>query len=280
MIIGEILRSASLTLRQAGCGTPRLDAELLLATALKKERTWLIAHADDDVPSDIQTRFTFLLKRRRAREPVAYILGEKEFWSRPFFVTPDVLIPRPETEHLIEATMEYFTDTKKDLHFCDIGTGSGCIAVTLACEYPNTMVTATDISPEALAVARSNAKRHGVAARLKFRQGDMFAALRKQDGRFDAIISNPPYVAQDEIHTLESELRFEPRHALTDESSGLIYLQTLVEHAPAWLKPEGILLVETGLCGLPAPPPPMYLECEIHDLAGNLRAGLFVCRQI
>jgi len=275
MTVREILRSASLILEQAECAAPRLDAELLLATVLKKDRTWLIAHADEDVPPNVRNTFTSLLDRRCKREPLAYITEEKEFWSRPFFVTPDVLIPRPETEHLIEAVLAHCPDTKKEFHFCDIGTGSGCIAVTLACEYPGATVVATDISHASLEIACKNAERHGVGSRIKFRQGDMFAPLRKQDGYFDAIISNPPYVAQDELDTLEAELRFEPRHALTDESNGLIYLQSLVEHAPAWLKPEGILLVETGLCGLPAATEPLHLHQEIHDLSGHLRGGVY-----
>jgi len=275
MTVREILRSALLILEQAGCGAPRLDAELLLATVLKKDRTWLIAHANDDIPSSIQARFTALLKRRRAREPVAYILGEKEFWSRPFFVTPDVLIPRPETEHLIEAVLAHCPDTKKEFHFCDIGTGSGCLAVTLACEYPEATVVATDISHASLEIARKNAERHGVSSHIKFRRGDMFAPLQKQDGYFDAIVSNPPYVAQDELDTLEAELGFEPRHALTDESSGLIYLQSLVDQAPPWLTGNGVLVVETGLCGLPAATEPLHLHQEIHDLAGHLRGGVY-----
>jgi len=276
MTIRELLRSASLALQQAGCDAPRLDAELLLAKSIECDRTWLIAHADESVPSAVQKAYASLVERRRKREPLAYITGEKEFWSRPFFVTQDVLIPRPETEHLIEAFMECFPDTKKELHFCDVGTGSGCIAVTLACEYPEATVVATDISHTALHIARKNAERHGVTSRLKFRQGDIFASLRKQDGYFNAIISNPPYVAHDELETLEEELKFEPRQALTDEGNGRHYLQTLLARAPAWLKKDGILLVETGLCGLPAPPPCLRLDRRVMDLAGNLRAGLFV----
>jgi len=247
MIVREILRSASLALQQAGCGTPRLDAELLLAKVLECDRTWLIAHANDDVPVDARKAYVAWIKRRHQREPLAYITGEKEFWSRPFFVTPDVLIPRPETEHLIEAIMECFPETKKDFCFCDIGTGSGCIAVTLACKYPQATVMATDISHKALHIARKNAERHGIASRIEFRQGDMFAALRKQDAPFDAIISNPPYVGQDEMRALEEELSFEPRHALTDEADGLRHLQTLIDQTPVWLKKDGILIVWSSL---------------------------------
>jgi len=276
MTIRRLLHSASLALQQAGCGAPRLDAELLLAKTLGCDRTWLIAHADEDIPPVNRQAYMDLVERRRGREPLAYITGEKEFWSRPFFVTPVVLIPRPETEHLIEALMECFPETKKDICFCDIGTGSSCIAVTLACEYPRTKIIATDVSTEAPHIARKNAKRHGIASRITFRQGDIFAALKKRDGPFDAIISNPPYVARNELKTLEEELKFEPRQALTDEGNGLMYLQSLVDQAPSWLNGNGVMIVETGLCGLPAPPPCLRLERRIMDLAGNLRAGLFV----
>jgi len=267
-----------MTLQQAGCDAPHLDAELLLAKVLERDRTWLIAHADDEVSSSVQERYTFLVERRRKREPLAYILGEKEFWSRAFCVTPDVLIPRPETEHLIEAAMTCFPDNDRPYRFCDMGTGSGCIAVTLACEYPQVTVTATDISHKALHIAQQNAKQHGVISRIEFRQGDMFAALQKEDVRFDAVISNPPYVAKEEMHVLEAELGFEPGHALTDDADGLHYLQLLVDQASAWLKEDGLLIVETGLCGLPSPPAYMCLKNSLHDLAGQLRGAIYAMK--
>ncbi len=279
MTIRELLRSASLILQQAGCGASYLDAELLLAKALACNRTRLIAHADDDVPVDAREAYAILIERRRRREPLAYITGEKEFWSRLFSVTPDVLIPRPETEHLIEAVLEHFPDTHVPHHFCDIGTGSGCLAVTLACEYPNATVTATDISSAALAIARANIEQHDVASRIEFRQGDMLSALQNDDGPFDAIISNPPYVSRHEMNSLAPELSHEPRQALTDDADGLNHLRTLLHQASSWLKPEGVLLMETGTCGLPPPSPSMHLKRQIHDLAGHLRAGLFVRQQ-
>jgi len=186
------------------------------------------------------------------------------------------LIPRPETEHLIEAILKHFSDRDAPYRFCDIGTGSGCIAVTLACEYPQATAVATDISHKALHIAQPNAKQHGITSRIEFRQGDMFAALRKKDDPFDAIISNPPYVGQDEMHALEAELGFEPQYALTDETDGLRYLQTLVDQSPVWLKDDGILVVETGLCGLPSPSPSMRLKNSIHDLAGHVRGGVYM----
>jgi len=276
MTVREVLCFGAHTLQQAGCSAPRLDAELLLAKVLGCNRTWLIAHADDKVSSTVLENCSDLVERRRQREPLAYITGEKEFWSRPFFVTPDVLIPRPETEHLIESMLECYQDTKKEFRFCDIGTGSGCIAVTLACEYPQAQVIATDISHAALHIARKNAERHGVLSRIEWYQGDMFAALGKQNDSFDAIVSNPPYIARDELATLEEELAFEPRHALTDGANGLRHLRTLLDQAPLWLKENGMLLIETGPCGLLVPPPSLRLERHVMDLAGKLRAGLFV----
>jgi len=279
LTVRELLRSTSLTLQQAGCNAPRLDAELLLAKAFECDHTWLIAHADDSVSSSVLKTHTALAERRRKREPLAYITGEKEFWSRPFFVTPDVLIPRPETEHLIEAILGHFQDMDAPYHFCDIGTGSGCIAVTLACEYPQTTVTATDISSEALKIAARNAERYYVSSRIEFHHGDMRMDLQGREASFDAIVSNPPYVAQHEMRTLEEELDFEPRHALTDEANGLTYLEHLIETSASWLKPDGRLIVETGTCGLPSPSPSMRLDRKIMDLAGRLRGGVFVCRQ-
>lgn len=271
----RLLAQAAATLQDCGCASPRLDAELLLCHVLKRPRSWLIAHADDELTDDNITAFESLLARREKREPVAYITGEKEWWSRPFRLTPDVLIPRPETEHLVEAVLARFPDTTTPLKLCDIGTGSGCIAVTLACEYPNARVVACDISPAALAVARDNAEHLGVAERMQFREGDLFEALAAEDTGFDAILSNPPYVGFDEMHGLEPELNYEPRGALTDEADGLHFLERLVQGAPALLAPHGLLIVETGLCGLPPGSGELPLQERIIDLAGMLRGGIY-----
>ena len=173
----RLLRQAVEKLDISGCTSPKLDAVLLLCHVLHKSRSWLIAHADDALDEPAIDTFHILLARRRHREPVAYITGEKEFWSRPFHVSPDVLIPRPETEHLIEAVLTNIPDQQAPLTFCDIGTGSGIIGITLACEYPNAHLAATDISTQALDVAKRNAERHGVAERMTFLQGAVFAAL-------------------------------------------------------------------------------------------------------
>ncbi|ATX81183.1 [protein release factor]-glutamine N5-methyltransferase [Mariprofundus ferrinatatus] len=275
MIIRDLLREAFNDLQQAGCDSARLDAELLLMHISGLSRTDLIIRALDEAPKEIEQPFRALVARRASREPLAYITGEKEFWSRLFRVTPDVLIPRPETEHLIEAVLERFPDQHDSYTFCDIGTGSGCIAVTLACEYPASQIVATDISIAALEVAKSNAERLDVADRITFRHGDMLQALDNHDGPFDAIISNPPYVAYHEMDGLEAELSHEPRGALTDERDGLKFLATILAGGSTRLKPDGHIIVETGSCGLPETPSPLLLKKEIFDLAGHLRGGIF-----
>lgn len=274
MTTRELIAWANERLQAAGCDTPRLDAEILLMHAWHIDRPQLIIRMHQSPSEEIAQHFKEMVARRKSREPVAYIVGEKEFWSREFTVTPDVLIPRPETEHLIEAALRCLPDRNGDYRFCDIGTGSGCIAVTLACEFPQSRVLMTDISERALAVAQGNAIRHGVDSRIEARVGDIFSPLKKGES-FDLIISNPPYVSREESEDLEPELAFEPGNALTDGGNGLRYLRTLTEEAIAWLKPDAYLIVETGLCGLPPTPPDMQLTEKIIDLAGLLRGGIY-----
>ncbi len=271
----QLIQSAAAKLTQAGCDAPKLDAELLLMLVWSMGRTELIIRAFEPVPEAIQQQFNALIQRRQQREPLAYIIGEKEFWSRSFQVTPDVLIPRPETEHLIEAVLKHFSDQQGHYHFCDIGTGSGIIAITLACEYPNAHIVAADISEPALKIAKINAIQHKVENRITFRQGDMLSALQQDDGPFNAIISNPPYVAEDEMAALEQELSHEPRNALTDESDGLMFLTDILNNGPKHLHADGMIMLETGPCGLPAAPDSLSFESIIHDLAGYARGGVY-----
>jgi len=271
----QLILHAAARLQQAGCDAPKLDAELLLMHAWSVQRTDLIMRAHDHVPEHIQTAFHTLIQSRCKRQPLAYILGIKEFWSRDFQVNPDVLIPRPETEHLIEAMLEYFPDRLADYCFADIGTGSGCIAITLACEFPNAQVIASDISPAALSVASRNAITHHVAQRIHFRQGDMLSAINKNDLPCHAIVSNPPYVSKCEMTQLQDELFHEPRHALTDEADGLHFLHIMLQSAPEYLHPNGLLMLETGPCGLPSTPKRFIFERDIHDLAGHARGGIY-----
>lgn len=273
--IREMILLAASQLAEAGCESARVDAEILLMHVWQIGRTDLIIRAMDEVPEDIQQAFQMLIKRRERREPVAYIIGEKEFWSRPFMVSPDVLIPRPETEHLIEMVLEQFPDRNGSYQFCDIGTGSGCIAITLACEFPQALIVATDISEGALTIARSNAESLNVSDRITFRHGDMLQPLKESDGPFDAIISNPPYVAKHEMDDLAAELDFEPRGALTDEANGLQFIEIILNEGVKRVKPEGLIMVETGPCGLPEAPAQLTMKKEIIDLAGHLRGGIY-----
>ncbi|HKI62922.1 MAG TPA: peptide chain release factor N(5)-glutamine methyltransferase [Mariprofundaceae bacterium] len=275
MLARDLLYQSAKKLSLAGSDAPRLNAELLLMHAWDCSRIELIGRSQQEIPVEIQGRFEALLGRRLKREPLAYILGEKEFWSRRFLVTPDVLIPRPETEHLIEAVLKYLPDHMAPYQFSDIGTGSGCIAVTLACEYPHAHVIATDISPAALAVAGENAALHGVTERMTFLAGNMLKPLLDQHCELDAVISNPPYVTLAEMAELDKELAFEPRQALTDEADGLSFLQNLTAGAPACLKDGGYLLLETGPCGLPEPPAELAMLEKLPDLAGLVRGAVY-----
>lgn len=279
MTLKRLLFEAINELKEAGCPAPRLDAEVLLMHACRLTRAQMIASLNDDMSQDEEVRYRKLITRRKKREPVAYIVGEKEFWSRSFLVTPDVLVPRPETEHLIETVLSHFPATEDEYFFCDVGTGSGCIAITLACAYPHARIIGTDISSAALKVARKNAKRQGVLKRISFQKADMLAGMNDRIPCFNAIIANPPYVNIDEYLRLAPELRFEPRQALTDEGDGLKYLKILLDQAADMLKPGGILVLETGLAGLPPITPAWSKVKEIRDLASRLRGGIYYPRE-
>jgi len=275
MLADQHLREAIKKLEQAGCASPRLDAECLLMHAWGIQRTALMIQAKSPLPKQVLHHFETMIARRCKREPVAYIVGSKEFWSRDFMVTPDVLIPRPETEHLIEELLKLYPDNQASYRFADIGTGSGCIAITIAAEYPNATIIATDISEKSLTIARSNAEKHNVLTRIQFKCGDLYQALDAAMPKFDAIVSNPPYVSADKMQYLEQELHHEPAHALTDKKDGLSLLRTLLWQAPQHLKQGGYLLLETGLCGLPETPDDMTILHTYNDLAGYLRGAIY-----
>lgn len=271
----ELLTRATALLDDAGCESPRLDAELLLMHAWQIDRTTLIIRMLDEVPEDVAREFWKFFARRQQREPVAYITGIKEFWSLPFRVDSRVLIPRPETEHLIEKVIAVFPDRTKAWRFCDIGTGSGCISAALATEFPEAQIVATDISEPALEVAFYNARKLQVSDRIEFRLGDTFETLEQGEEKFDAIVSNPPYVALHEMEELEPELSYEPNIALTDGNDGRSILVHLLDQCRYWLKPGGYLIVETGTCGLPETPPHLEQLEHYHDLAGIKRGGIY-----
>ncbi|WP_018150689.1 peptide chain release factor N(5)-glutamine methyltransferase [Leeia oryzae] len=226
-------------------GLDRTDARVLLQYVLGVNRAWLVAHGDD-VPDEAScNRFHTLAARRLAGEPVAYLVGEREFWGRPFQVTPDVLIPRPETELLIETALATL-DVTAPLRVLDVGTGSGCIAITLALEAPAWQVSALDISPAALQIAARNARELG--ANVTLLESDMLDALRLQTPlpQFNLIVSNPPYIPAGDPHLDQGDLRFEPANALTDQQDGLSCYRHLATYAGALLAPNGYLLLEHG----------------------------------
>ncbi len=236
------IRRAIETLAAAGIDSARLDAEVLLAHVLHTDRSWLFAHPDERLSAEKHTRFEQLIARRAEFEPVAYLIGEREFFGLPFFVSPDVLIPRPETELLVEIALARLP--KNAARVIDVGTGSGCIAVTLAVQRPLLQVIATDISAAALAVARKNARRHGVSARVQPVQADLLAGF---SGTVDAIVSNPPYVNPRFASELPATVRqFEPHHALFSSNAGLAHMQQLVASAGKLLANGGFLLIEIG----------------------------------
>ncbi|OZA28567.1 MAG: protein-(glutamine-N5) methyltransferase, release factor-specific [Hydrogenophilales bacterium 17-64-11] len=219
----------------------RLEARVLAAFAWEATPAWLIAH-DRDTPTDTQIAAAdALLTRRLAGEPIAYLVGAREFYGRPFEVSPAVLIPRPDTELLVELALAHMPPSQA-VEVLDLGTGSGCIAITLALERPLARVTALDRSPAALAVARRNAAR--LDAHVEFLSSDWFAALGGR--RFDLIVGNPPYIAAGDPHLGRGDIRFEPLAALAAGGDGLDDLRRLTATACAHLKPGGALLLEHG----------------------------------
>lgn len=223
-------------------GLERLDAQALLAHVLGRPRAWLIAHDTDPLPAPEQQRYDALVRRRAAGEPFAYLVGEKEFWGLSLQVGPAVLVPRPDTETLVEWALECLQGRSAP-RVVDLGTGSGAIALALKQARPDAHVHAVDLSSDALAVARANAGRLGLA--LEFHAGHWWQALADlPDAVFDLVVSNPPYIAEGDPHL--PALRHEPRLALTSGSDGLDAIRELVAGAPARLAPGGWLLFEHG----------------------------------
>ena len=228
---------------------PRAEARRLLASLTGQPLTWFMAHGDDPADPDIAARFQALAERRRAGEPLAYLLGQQEFYGRPFAVSPAVLIPRADTETLVETALEQLALLRQQrravpLSLLELGTGSGIIAITLALEAPDTEVHAVERSPEALAVAQQNANTLG-AHRIHWHAGSWWQALACPR-RFDLIVSNPPYIAAHDHHLQQGDLRFEPPQALAAGLDGLDDLRILIGGAPAHLTPGGWLLLEHG----------------------------------
>lgn len=257
--VRSLLKQGIGQLREANVPSFTLAAELLLLHVANRDRTWLYAHPEEILSADTATQYFALIQRRASGEPTQHLTGKQEFWGLEFEVTPDVLIPRPETEHLIEVALDRLAlragrsplITGNGLTLVDVGTGSGCIAIALAKELPDATIYATDISAAALDVARRNAARLGFADRIRFLASNLFEALSPV--RFDLIVSNPPYVGRGAAKTLAREVReHEPEVALYGGEGGYEFYAELVAQSHEFLKPGGLLVLELGHDSLPA----------------------------
>ena len=275
----ELIDQASQRLTAAGVESARLDAELLLAEAAGVTRETVVTGAVDLSPDKLN-KFDAMVARREKREPIAYIVGHKEFYSLDFEVAPAVLIPRPETEFVVNAALECIAG-KAAARVLDIGTGSGAIAIAVAVHAPNAQITATDISPDALSVASRNVRRHRVEDRVTLRHADCFKVLDGGTalGKFDAIVSNPPYLDDVEITALQPDVRgYEPRVALSGGTGGLRILRRIANGVGAHLETGGELIMEMGLghagdvVGIMTLAGLLVLDV-INDLAGQMRVA-------
>ncbi|MGA7179052.1 MAG: peptide chain release factor N(5)-glutamine methyltransferase [Thiobacillaceae bacterium] len=258
----------------------RLEIRILLESVLEADRAWLLAHEAEEVQAELIQRYEQLFARRLAGEPIAYIVGQREFYGRLFKVGPDVLIPRPETELLVELAIECLPETRS-ADVLDLGTGSGCIAITLALERPASHVVGVDASQSSLELAMDNAAALG--ARVEWQCGNWYSDLKGR--RFDLIVSNPPYVEENDIHLESGDVRFEPRHALSSGPMGLNDLVPIIQQAQTHLKPGGWLLLEHGWDQGPSVLGLMkshgFEQIETYkDYAGHDRVSLGKCRKI
>ncbi len=246
--ISETLKQATEILQASGIVEARREAKSLLAFVLDKNQTFLVAHSEYELSVEEKTQFQAVLERRASREPFQYIVGRQEFCGLDFTVTKDVLIPRLETEMLVEAAIEIL---RKNARFCEVGIGSGCISVSILHQVKTASAIGLDASERALAIAERNAKTHRVSERLELKLSNVFDNLQdekdEKDEKFDLIVSNPPYISSEEMKTLQREVRdFEPHIALTDGKGGLSIVEKIIGTAPNFLKADGFLLMEIG----------------------------------
>lgn len=276
--VGRLLAWTTDYLKRHQSDSPRLEAEVLLAHALGCPRIGLYTAFDQEPSEAVRAAFRELVRRRAEGEPVAYLVGHREFYSLTFRVGPAVLVPRPETEHLVAALMDVAKAVgDAELHIADVGTGSGIIAICAAKYLPKAWLSAIDSSPEALAVARANAAQHSVAERIEFLEGDLLELLPAEP-RFHVIASNPPYVSQSEWESLATDVKkFEPRAALVAGPTGTEIIERLIPQAADRLLPGGHLLVEISpmihdaVGALVHAEPRLELQPTIKDLARHPR---------
>jgi release factor glutamine methyltransferase len=243
----QLIAEGAAELASAGIVNPRLDAEIMLAAACHSSRAAVISGLAE-LNKIAREHYAVMIARRMRREPLAYILGHKEFYSLEFEVTPSVLIPRPETETVVSAALELIQD-RVHVHVCDLGTGSGAIALAIAASAPTAQLTATDISAEVLGIARRNAARLKLASRVRFRLADWFEPIDSMEplGRFDLIVSNPPYISDDQIAGLAPEIcRYEPRAALAGGCDGLELYRRIAPALTDHLEQHGSAIMEIG----------------------------------
>ena len=249
-----------------GFESPRLEAELLLAHVRKCQRIELYTHHGEILSDDHRANMRELVRRRAKHEPVAYLTGKKEFFSLDFEVSKDVLIPRPETELLVEETLTAISEKKQPL-ILELGTGSGCIACSLAVKRADASITAVDLSPAALDIARQNAKKHAVQNRIRFLEGNLFEPVERNE-RFDVILSNPPYVCDHELAELDADVRdHEPKLALLAGKDGLDVIRRIIAKTGEYLTDHGVLLLEFD----PAQSEAIRKMCLEHNRFSNCR---------
>ena len=240
--VSETLKIAADVLQQSEISEPRREAGSLLAFALQKDKTFLIAHSEYELSAEEEKRFHELLQRRANREPLQYITGKQEFYGLDFEVTKDVLIPRPETELIVENAIELLPENGR---FCEVGVGSGCISISILHEVKTASAIGLDVSDKALQITEKNAKTHNVSNRLELKISNVFTNLPNE--KFDLIVSNPPYISSDDMENLQAEVRrFEPLSALTDGKDGFSIIKQIIDDAPRFLKRHGFLLIEIG----------------------------------
>lgn len=245
LYLRELYLAGRDSLKKSGIANPEIESSLLLSRTLGINKTDIYTRPEMQVDDDEVEAFHGLLERRLKREPVAYILGEKEFYSRSFMVNPCVLIPRPETETLVEEALRIIGNTSSP-YIADIGTGSGCIAVTIGCESENAEIFAIDISFDALTAARANAERQGVFSRISFIRADFLNCFKKES--LDMVLSNPPYISAADFSGLEPEVKdFEPRLSLFGGEDGLSCIKKIVPQAAGVLKKNGWCIIEVGI---------------------------------
>ena len=288
MTFDALLKSAAQRLQLAGSPSPRVDAEVLMEFATGRSRTWLYTWGDSECPTWEHARFDALIAARAQGQPVAYLTGEREFWGLPLATSPTTLIPRPDTETLVEAALaRASTPTGRLL---DLGTGTGAIALAFASEKPDWQVVGVDVRPEAVALAADNARTLNIT-NATFLVSDWFSALRSSSpsesspgspspgSTFEIIVSNPPYIAADDPHLGQGDVRFEPRSALVAEADGMADLLHLITTAQAFLSPGGWLVLEHGYQQAPSVRQALklagYQSVEsVQDMGGHERVTL------